>query len=85
MSDTTKWQNNTYVLLSDLHDDHEIALIENSLRDSEFYVRDMHFDCKHNENCLGVLFICAGAWLPSILKTKLTRTQALKLAGVKND
>lgn len=84
MSDTTKWQNNTYVLLSDLRDDHEIALVENSLRDSEFYVREFYFDLLYMEDCIGVIDGSAGLWesIDTEGGTPITRTQALKLAGV---
>lgn len=85
MSDITNWKNNTYVLLSDLHDDHEVALVENSLRDSEFYDGDFNLiEYRRNEVQMGVFGGDIGTWLwsPECKATKLTRTQALKLAGV---
>ena len=82
MSDITNWQNNTYVPLSELHDDHEVALVENSLRDSDFYVREFYFDLLYMENSLGVYKNNAGVWDRPLGTNLLTRTQALKLAGV---
>tara|TARA_R110002049_G_scaffold255016_3_gene430538 strand:+ start:6291 stop:6554 length:264 start_codon:yes stop_codon:yes gene_type:complete len=85
MSDITKWQNNTYVLLSDLHDDHEVALVENSLRDSEF---DNVEYLNYNDGCesIGVYLSSVGTWtvLANINgdDSFITRNQALKLAGV---
>lgn len=85
MSDITKWQNNTHVLLSDLHDDHEIALVENSLRDSEF---DNEGYLNYNDGCecIGVYLSTVGTWTVlaniDVGDSFITRTQALKLAGV---
>lgn len=76
------WQNNTYVLLSDLHDDHEVALVENSLRDSEFYYLGCGFNHLIGKVLLGVYDDCSGYWQYEEDGMLITRTQALKLAGV---
>tara|TARA_R110002124_G_scaffold8547_4_gene45319 strand:+ start:311 stop:565 length:255 start_codon:yes stop_codon:yes gene_type:complete len=83
MSDITKWQNNTYVPLSELHDDHEIALVENSLRDSEFNAASFNYVIPRSSDVLGVFDGDAGYWVPVFEDQLITRTQALKLSGVK--
>jgi hypothetical protein len=78
-----QWQDGMYVMLDDLNGDYELALVENSLRDSSWD------DCNYNErspskalkNCMGVYDLSSGAWMKgSTFKTNLTRAQALYIA-----
>jgi hypothetical protein len=77
-----QWQDGMYVMLDDLDGDYELALVENSLRDSVYCVEMCFHDC-FKYNCIGVrnndadydisIFFVEG-W------TKLTRAQALYIA-----
>jgi hypothetical protein len=76
-----QWQDGMYVMLDDLECDYEAALVENSLRDSQYFSfmgNPMPLD-----RCLGVREEDADYWandgsIP--LRTKLTRAQALYIA-----
>jgi hypothetical protein len=74
------WADGMYVMLSELHDDYELAAVEDSLRDSEFVVGSTLL--KQNKNSLAVFDGRAGYFgAPCFsLKTKLTRAQALYIS-----
>ena len=78
-----QWEDGMYVMLDDMECDYELALVEDSLRDSVWV------DCNYNavsltgitKDCMGVYVSCSGSWLTvSSLRTKLTRAQALYIA-----
>ena len=77
-----KWEDGMYVMLEDLECDYELALIENSLRDSVYFHHACFFGVTQNDDCLGVLDGDSGSWCTSgvPLETKLTREQALYIA-----
>jgi hypothetical protein len=79
-----QWQDGMYVKDSDLKCDYERALIENSLRNSVYYLGPYPFlDRLPFGPHYGVFFGMAGAWvgINSISSTtKLTRAQALYIA-----
>jgi hypothetical protein len=86
IDDTTylQWADGMYVMLDDLEDDYEAALVENSLRSSVYYPACPSVDffaIEYNEDCLGVYDNYAGCWHGGgINGTKLTRAQALYIA-----
>jgi hypothetical protein len=78
-----QWADGMYVMLEDLHDDYELAVVENSLRDSVY--ADQHvtlFNCTECEDSAGVAEGDAGLWWAYSyqLTTKLTRAQALYIS-----
>ena len=79
----SSWESGMYVMLEDLKGDHELALVENSLRRSSW--EDCNYKVKSAgeliRNCMGVYSAYAGAWMkaPSF-RIKLTRAQALYIA-----
>jgi len=76
------WADGMYVMLEDLECDYELALVENSLRDSVYFQHACFFGVTQNDDCLGVLDGDSGSWCTSEvpLETKLTRAQALYIA-----
>ena len=74
-----QWADGMHVMLEDLDGDYELALVENSLRDSVYFVEAHYFDLALCTMCLGIHRGSAGVWMASdkLLKTKLTRSQAL--------
>jgi hypothetical protein len=82
IDDTTylQWEDGMYVMLDDLEDDYERALVENSLRDSVYFES---FLCMGKEDCLGIFAGDADYWNARGLSDsgiELTRTQALYIA-----
>jgi hypothetical protein len=75
-----QWQDGMYVMLDDLECDYELALVENSLRDSVYFYTKNKFTAISWDNVLGVFDNRAGTWSDEGLKTKLTRAQALYIA-----
>ena len=75
-----KWTDGMYVYLEDLECDYELAVIENSLRDSVCFDIEHYFDLECGEDCLGVYNRSAGFWWSEDLKLNLTRAQALYIA-----
>tara|TARA_R110000787_G_C13443348_1_gene446655 strand:- start:27785 stop:28078 length:294 start_codon:yes stop_codon:yes gene_type:complete len=77
-----QWQDGMYVMLDDLECDYELALVEDSLRDSVYFQVDCYFCCRVEiVNCIGVYGSYTGYWdYDDELKTKLTRAQALYIA-----
>ena len=76
-----QWQDGMYVMISDLECDYEKALIEDSLRDSVYFVGSKLFlSFNLIEDKIGVIGGWAGFWWAKDLKTKLTRAQALYIA-----
>ena len=75
-----QWSDGMYVMLDDLGGDYELAVVENSLRDS-VYFDFMDFPVG-SENCLGVDAKDADYWTaaPEWRGIKLTRAQALYIA-----
>ena len=75
-----KWQDGMFVMIEDLECDYELALIENSLRDSVYF--DYIEKVGPLDNCIGVLFGDADywAWMCRAIDIKLTRAQALYIA-----
>ena len=77
-----QWQDGMYVMLDDLECDYEKALVENSLRDSVYFVRESYFrNMGRRAIALGVSRNDAGRWrVHWHLKTEITRAQALYIA-----
>tara|TARA_R110002124_G_scaffold283204_1_gene458944 strand:- start:91 stop:375 length:285 start_codon:yes stop_codon:yes gene_type:complete len=75
-----KWADGMYVMLDDLECDYELALIENSLRDSVYFEDTYNFELIDDEDCIGVHLSCARSWWAKDLKLNLTRAQALCIA-----
>ena len=80
-----KWTDGMYVMLEDLECDYELALVENSLRDSVYSCRGdwVTFAFCFTDICLGVRLKMAGVWTGAngeYLKARLTRAQALYIA-----
>jgi hypothetical protein len=83
-----QWQDGMYVMLDDLGDgldgdlggDYELALVENSLRDSKYFRGVKYFNVAWLlEDRIGVNGVWAGYWF-SDFGVKLTREQALYIA-----
>lgn len=76
------WQSGMYVMLSELSD-HELALVENSLRDSRYFKGAHYFKAsKKLENKIGVFDIFAGYWFSlSSSAIRLTKQQALHIVN----
>jgi hypothetical protein len=81
IDDTTylQWEDGMYVMLDDLEDDYERALVEDSLRCSKYYRGSWLFMQASKEERLGVSLNTAGTWV-AVDRTKLTRAQALYIA-----
>jgi hypothetical protein len=77
-----QWEDGMYVMLDDLECDYELALVEDSLRRSVYFIKAFYFDLLPYKMCLGINRNSAGAWVPDslFLQTKLTRAQALCIA-----
>jgi hypothetical protein len=77
-----QWEDGMYVMLDDLEDDYERALVENSLRGSAFEDDNYNKMILGNiKDCMGVFILHSGAWLTSrSLRIPLTRAQALYIA-----
>jgi hypothetical protein len=75
-----QWQDGMHVMLDDLECDHELAIVENSLRDSVYFSQKVHFYNGGGVDCIGVDIEFAGRWWAEDLKTQLTRAQALYIA-----
>jgi hypothetical protein len=82
IDDTTylQWEDGMYVMLDELEDDYERALVEGSLRRSVFNRHKSDFYVTSREDCLGVIDKDAGLWWGEDCRTKLTRAQALYIA-----
>jgi hypothetical protein len=73
-----QWEDGMYVMLDDLECAEERALIEDSLRDSRYFSKDIYFQGTCGDR-LGVFMEISGYWSsPRILQ--LTRAQALYIA-----
>jgi hypothetical protein len=82
IDDTTylQWEDGMYVMLDDMECDYELALVEDSLRDSRHFVsigEPMRMD-----DCLGIWKGDADYWAAggNYLHIKLNRAQALYIA-----
>ena len=75
-----QWEDGMYVMLDDLDGDYELAVVENSLRDSVYFEDTHDFGLIDSEDCIGAHLSCAGTWWAKDLETKLTRAQALYIA-----
>ena len=75
-----KWTDGMFVMLEDLECDYELAVIENSLRNSVYFNQKVHFYNGGGVDCIGVDIKFAGRWWAEDLKIKLTRAQALYIA-----
>ena len=76
-----KWTDGMYVYLEDLECDYELAVIENSLRDSVYFDGYFNLRIDKMDNCIGVLLGDADYWnCKSATDIKLTRAQALYIA-----
>jgi hypothetical protein len=75
-----QWADGMYVMLEDLECDYELAVVENSLRDSSYFECRDGLKLIDSEDCIGVHLSAAGTWWSEDLKTKLTRAQALYIA-----
>ena len=76
----TQWSDGMYVMIENLKCDYELAVVENSLRDSVYFDIEHYFDLECEEDCIGVDGKCAGFWWAEDLKLNLTRAQALYIA-----
>ena len=76
------WADGMYVMLDGLECDYELAVIENSLRDSVYFCHALFFIGTLYDDCLGVLDGDSGSLctFEVTLETKLTRAQALYIA-----
>ena len=75
------WSDGMYIMINDLDCDHELALIENSLRNSVYFNGVNYFRLAMSlENKLGVMAGFAGSWFTECEGIKLTRAQALYIA-----
>ena len=77
------WSDGMYIMINDLECDYELALIENSLRNSIYYTDNLFFKGCSKDDRVGVLNCESGFWcetLKDYLKIKLTRAQALYIA-----
>jgi hypothetical protein len=74
-----QWEDGMYVMLDDL-DDYELALVENSLRDSVYFNQKVHFYKGGGVDCMGVDCKFAGRWWSEDISMQLTRAQALYIA-----
>jgi hypothetical protein len=75
-----QWSEGMYVMIDALECDYELALIENSLRDSVYFIEKFSFTGVVVDDCAGVYKRCAGYWYPEGFNAKLTRAQALYIA-----
>jgi len=77
------WSDGMYIMINDLECDHELALIENSLKNSAYFNDNYFFNSSEDDNRLGIVSCVAGIWpdtLKSYLKIRITRAQALYIA-----
>ena len=78
-----QWEDGMFVMLEDLECDYELALVENSLRDSVYFGADFYFEVYGWEDCLGVNDARSGIWGrddKEYMLVKITRAQALYIA-----
>jgi hypothetical protein len=75
-----QWADGMYVMIDDLEDDYEMALVEGSLRGSVYFEDKQAFNRGYSEDCLGVHMRLAGLLWSEDLSIKLTREQALYIA-----
>ena len=77
-----QWQDGMYLMLDELDGNYELALVENSLRDSVYFQVDRYFYCETGiVDCVGVYGSYSGYWhSDDELTVKLTRAQALYIA-----
>ena len=77
-----QWEDGLYVMLEDLECDYELALVENSLRDSSYFDDNFFFtNFDGEDDCLGVCACIGGYWEEGgDARIKLTRAQALYIA-----
>ena len=77
-----KWEDGMYIMLEVLECDYELALVENSLRNSVYFKGVNYFRVGMSlENKLGVMTGFAGSWFFTECESiKLTRAQALYIA-----
>jgi hypothetical protein len=76
----SQWSDGMYVMLDDLDGDYELALVENSLRDSAYASTETYFYVGRDEDCIGVQDGDSGVWWSQDCHLKLTRAQALYIA-----
>tara|TARA_R110000796_G_C14420166_1_gene419805 strand:- start:83 stop:499 length:417 start_codon:yes stop_codon:yes gene_type:complete len=74
-----QWEDGMFIMLSDLHCDYELALIENSLRSSIYFELGCYFTTLKCDERIGVVAKTAGCW-HEIGSIQLTREQALYIA-----
>jgi hypothetical protein len=75
-----QWGDGMYVMLDDLDGDYELALVEDSLRDSVYFNPERSFFTSKDEDCLAVNRRDAGYWWSDEVSIKLTRAQAIYIA-----
>ena len=75
-----QWVDGMYVMLEDLECDYELALIENSLRDSVYFYNAYYLRLCRDNDCTGVFANDAGCWCSDDLYLEITRAQALYIA-----
>jgi hypothetical protein len=73
-----QWADGMYVMLDDLDGDYEKALVEDSLRGSVYFSKEIYFHSDSLDKA-GVFMELAGYW-SSPTKLQLTRAQALYIA-----
>jgi hypothetical protein len=73
-----QWEDGMYVMLDSLECDYELALVENSLRDSRYFSKEIYFQSNSLDKA-GIFMEVAGYW-SSPTKLHLTREQALYIA-----
>jgi hypothetical protein len=79
-----QWQDGMYVMLDDLDCDYELAVVENSLLDSVYFLSAECFIVRcPGAQCFGILYDLAGTWVSMNVvnaTTKIPRAQALYIA-----
>lgn len=75
-----QWSDGMYVMLEDLECDYELALIENSLRDSVYFYNAHYLRLCRDDDCAGVFRNDAGRWCSDNLYLELTRAQVLYIS-----
>jgi hypothetical protein len=77
-----QWEDGMYVMLDSLKCDYELALIEDSLRSSRYFLDEFFFtNFARAEDCLGICNCIGGYWEEEgDARIKLTRAQALYIA-----
>ena len=75
-----QWADGMYVMLDDLDGDYELALVENSLRDSVYFGDERAFSRGKTEDSFGVYGGESGCWWADAMYLELTRAQAIYIA-----